>query len=88
MLFRVSMAEEYLTQSSGELATGEISSGGGGERDTVTEVIQGDVLLYVLRELNPKMMGWDQKLKAKKEKREEEEEENLSPGSPLAAMSL
>jgi hypothetical protein len=43
----------YLAKSSGELAASKISSGSGGERDPITELIQSNVLLNVFSKLNP-----------------------------------
>lgn len=42
-----------LSQSSGELAASEVGGGGSSQRDTVAELVQGHVLLNVLRKLNP-----------------------------------
>lgn len=87
---RVRVQKRYLAESSGKFATCEIGGGGGGERDAVTELIQGDVFLNVLSELNPKRER--KGIRGLEESGREEtlslDSRYLSPGSPLAAMSL
>ncbi|KAK9933255.1 hypothetical protein M0R45_020456 [Rubus argutus] len=83
----------YLPQGGGELTAGEISGGGSGQRNPITKLIEGHVLLDVLGELNPCIppIYFQKKIKLQAtidQQQEKGEILDLSPGSPLAAISL
>ena len=87
----------YLTQSSGELTSSEVCCSGCGQRNPITELIQSHVFLYIFSELNSadkrKTQQLKKPIKTQKSNKERKQKkggygENLSPASPLAAMSL